>query len=348
MNKKPLVIRAPFCSRSGYETLSDTICNELLHEFDIFPISTNGTITNPSIKKLVKPLSKNILKNTELCILPIQTDINDYNSLFKIPKIGKRIFFTMWESTQLSMNVVDLLNNGSLVIVPNEWNKTNFKIDGVVVPIVKCPLFVDTSIFKYKHHSDNGFFIFGSANADPRKRLNDVIRCFCKAFPLSVKDVKLKIKIDNQDLNKLVRFSDDRVEISIQKLTKLELSNWYHNIDVFVSGTSSEGWGLMQHESMACGRPIIATHYSGLTEFFDDSVGLPLKFTEVPSEWSWGYSNGFWSKFNEDDMIDKLRWCYKNPDKVIILGKKSAKKAKKYDIQNFTHKLTEILVKNEN
>jgi glycosyltransferase involved in cell wall biosynthesis len=343
---KSLVIRAPFYIRSGYETLTETICLELSKQFDVFPISMNGEITNPTIKKLSRPLSRNITKNTELCILPIQSDINDYNLLFRIPKIGKRIFFTMWESTQLSMNVVDLLNKGKCVIVPNSWNKENFEIDGVTVPIVKCPLFVDTSIFKYKSHIDNGFFTFGSSNADPRKRLNDVIRCFCKAFSVSVKDVKLKIKIDSQDLNKLVRFSDDRVEVSVQKLTKPELSNWYHNIDVFVSGTSSEGWGLMQHESMACGRPIIAPHYSGLKEFFDSSVGLPLKYEEVPSEWSWGYSNGFWSKFNEDDMINKLRWCYNNPDKIISLGKKSAKRAKKYDIENFTHILTNILIEN--
>lgn len=340
---KSLVIRAPFCIRSGYETLTETICLELSKKYNVFPISMNGEILNQNIKKLSRPLSKNIIKNTELCILPIQSDINDYNLLFRVPKIGNRIFFTMWESTQLSMNVVDLLNRGKSVIVPNSWNKKNFEVDGVTVPIEKCPLFVDTSIFKYKNHIDNGFFTFGTANADLRKRLNDVIRCFCKAFSSSIKDVKLKVKVDYQDLNKLIRFSDDRIETSTQKLNKSELSNWYHNIDVFISGAASEGWGLMQHESMACGRPVIASCYSGLKEFFDDSVGLTLKYSEVPSEWSWGYSNGFWSKFDEDDMIDKLRWSYNNPEKIMSLGKKSSKRAKKYDIQNFVNILTKIL-----
>lgn len=339
----PLVIRAPFSIRSGYETLIETICLELSKQFDVFPISMNGEITNPDIKKLVKPLSKKITENLELCILPIQLDITDYNLLFRVPKIGNRVFFTMWESTQLSMNVVDLLNRGKFIIVPNSWNKENFETDGVVVPIKKCPLFVDTSVFKYKNHIDNGIFTFGSANADPRKRLNDVIRCFCKAFPVSIKDVKLKIKIDHQDLNKLIRFSDDRIDICTKKFSKIELANWYHNIDVFVSGASSEGWGLMQHESMACGRPVIATCYSGLKEFFDDSVGISLKYEEVPSEWSWGYSNGFWSKFNEDDMIDKLKWSYNNTDEIVSLGEESSKRAKKYDIENFVNILTNIL-----
>ena len=70
----------------------------------------------------------------------------------------------------------------------------------------------------------------------------------------------------------------------------------------------------MQHEAMACGKPIIAVKYSGLAEFFDETVGIPLKYNIVPSEWSWSHSNGFWSKFDEDDMIDKLRWCYNNPN----------------------------------
>lgn len=338
-----LVIRAPFSIRSGYETLIETVCLELSKRFDVFPISTNGEITNSSIKHLCRPLSKEVVKNTELCILPIQSDVNDYNSMFRVPKIGRRIFFTMWESTQLSMNVVDLLNSGKLIIVPNSWNKENFEVDGVIVPIKKCPLFVDTSVFRYKEHIDSGFFTFGSSNADPRKRLNEVIRCFCKAFPASVKDVKLKVKIDRQDVNRLTRFSDDRVEILTKKLTKPELSDWYHNIDVFVSGATSEGWGLMQHESMACGRPIIAVYYSGLKEFFDNTVGLTLKYAEVPSEWSWGYSNGFWSKFDESDMIEKLRWCYNNPDEIVSLGKKSANRAKIYDVKNFVDILTSIL-----
>lgn len=89
----PLVIRAPFCIRSGYETLIETICLELSEHFDVFSISINGEVLNPNIKKIFKPLSKEIFNYTELCILPIQSDINDYNPLFRVPKIGKRVFF---------------------------------------------------------------------------------------------------------------------------------------------------------------------------------------------------------------------------------------------------------------
>lgn len=343
MINRSLIIRAPFCIRSGYETLSDTICIELSKNgYDVYPLSTNGEISNYFIKKLTKQISKEVLSKTELCILPIQTDLNDYNTMYRIPKVGKRIFFTMWESTQLSMSVIDLFNSGVGVIVPNEWNKRNFEIDGVNVPIFKCNLFIDTDIYSYKE-KENDIFTFGTANADPRKRLNETIKCFCKAFSPSIKNVKLKIKIDNQDMNLLKRFSDDRIEINTKKLTKYELSNWYNSLDVFVSGVAAEGWGLMQHEAMACGVPLIATEYAGLAEFFDSSVGYPIKYTEVLSEWSWGYSNGFWSKFDEDDMIDKMRFCYNHREEVKEKGKLASKRAKQMDIKNFTNKLIEIL-----
>lgn len=343
---KSLIVRAPLCVRSGYETLSDTVCIELSKSgYDIYPLSTNGEISNPLVKALSRPIKKEFLSKTELCILPIQTDLNDYNAMYRIPKVGKRVFFTMWESTQLSMNITELLNKGVGVIVPNEWNKDNFWVDGVTVPIEKCPLFVDTKIFNYKPHIENGCFTFGTGNADKRKRLNDVIRCFSKAFDPSIKDVKLKVKFDIQDSNLINRYSDDRLELDVFKLTKEELAKWYHSIDVFVSGTASEGWGLMQHEAMACGKPLIACKYSGLSEFFDDKVGFPVKYKEVPSEWSWGHSNGYWSKFDEDGMIDTMRWCYNNPNSVEEYGKKSSKRASKYDIKNFVNKLTEILKK---
>jgi glycosyltransferase involved in cell wall biosynthesis len=340
---KPIIIRAPFCVRSGYNVLIETVCLELQNNgFDVYPISTNGQIFNDKIKKLCKPIKKELLTSTELCILPIQSDMSEYNTFFRIPKDGKRIFFTMWESTQLPMNVISTLNSGVGVIVPNEWNVINFKIDGISVPIKKCPLFVDTSIFYYKKPT-NEIFTFGTGNTDPRKRINEVIKSFCKAFPPSIRDVQLKVKIDYENRSALNKMSDSRIKINSLKLTDVEMASWYHSLDMFVSGTSSEGWGLMQHEAMACGRPLICVKYSGLEEFFNEEVGFPLKYTEVLSEWSWGYSNGFWSKFDEDDLIDRFRWCYKNKQTVEEMGVKSHNNAKIFSKTTFIKNLISII-----
>lgn len=341
---KPLVLRAPFHTVSGYKTLFDTICCELpSYGYSVYPVSTDGPIVNDVVLQHVKPLTKHIMGGKELCIMPVQIDITEHNSFFKIPKKNDRYMFTMWETTQLSGNVVDGLNRCKGVIVPNKWNLENFKMDGVTSPIHMCPLFVDTDIFKYKRFSNNKIFTFGTGNGDYRKRINETIRCFLKAFPANNRNVQLKIKIDSNLLSTITNFSDDRIEINSSKMTIEELADWYHSLDVFVSGSSAEGWGFMQHEAMACGRPVMACLYAGLKEFFDDTVGYTVKFEEVPATGTWGYSNGFWSKFDESHMIKRFRECYNNKTEVFRKGKLSSVTARKFTIDNTIKKLINIM-----
>ena len=342
---KPLLLRAPYGISSGYATLIETIALQLpKYNYDLYPISIDGNITNPIIKKLIKPLTPKIMKSLELCIFPVQADMSDCNNfVFRIPTLKNRVFFSMWESTALPQNIVQMYNSGLAIIVPNNWNQMNFKTDGVNVPIIKCPLFVDTDVYKYRPPIHNNCFVFGTGNADPRKRLDSVMRCFCKAFAPNKKDVRLNVKIDNSGLSKITRFSDDRIYLNTQKMTKQELAEWYHSLDCFVSGASAEGWGLEQFEAMACGRPCVMCEYAGVKEYFNSDNGITVDFDEVFCEQSWGYSNGFWSKFNEDDMISKLRWCYNNPNDVIKYGKKSAKRALQFTTDIFANKLVSIL-----
>jgi glycosyltransferase involved in cell wall biosynthesis len=238
---------------------------------------------------------------------------------------------------------VDYFNTNSGIILPNEWNLTNFKTNGVNIPIKKCPLFVDTNKFYYKTPNDSPIFVFGSGNADPRKKTNNVIRSFCRTFPPDIKNVKLKIKIERCDLPFLNSFSDKRIEVLTKHLSKTELSDWYHNLDVFISGATSEGWGFMQHEAMSCGRPVISVDYGGVKEFFNSSVGIIVKHTEVVAENQWGTAGGFWSKYDEIDMINKIKWCYENRKTIHDIGILSSIKAQKFDIPNFIYNLITIL-----
>jgi glycosyltransferase involved in cell wall biosynthesis len=241
------------------------------------------------------------------------------------------------------MNVVDLLNISNGVIVPNKWNLENFKSDGVTVPIYHCPLFVDTDTFFYKPPAVSDEFVFGTANADVRKRIVDVIRCFSRTFDPSIKNVKLRVKIDREDIHKLPRFSDSRIQICTEKFTSSQLLDWYHSLNLFVSGVSAEGWGFMQHEVMAAGRPILAPKYAGLAEFFDETVGVELKYDLVPAEWSWSHSNGFWTKFDQSDMIKKMRWCVENKSVITNLGIKSEVRAKQFTTDRFVENLNKII-----
>ena len=72
----------------------------------------------------------------------------------------------------------------------------------------------------------------------------------------------------------------------------------------------------MQHESMACGRPVIAARYAGLSEFMTEENSFPVNYSEVRSEGYWKNPGGKWSKYNKEHMIETMRYCYNNPDRV--------------------------------
>ena len=48
--------------------------------------------------------------------------------------------------------------------------------------------------------------------------------------------------------------------------------------DCYVSLHRAEGFGLGMAEAMAMGKPVIATNYSGNTEFLRDDTGYPVPF----------------------------------------------------------------------
>ena len=96
---------------------------------------------------------------------------------------------------------------------------------------------------------------------------------------------------------------------------------------MFVSAVSAEGWGLMQHESMACGRPVIVANYGGLKEFVTLDNSFCLRHIEVDATGFWEFPGAKWSRYDEEHMIETMRYCYNNRDKVkekVIIASKDA------------------------
>lgn len=55
----------------------------------------------------------------------------------------------------------------------------------------------------------------------------------------------------------------------------------YASVDAFVSPTRGEGWGRPHVEAMAMALPVIATNWSGITEFLTPAVGYPVPYTHL-------------------------------------------------------------------
>jgi len=60
-----------------------------------------------------------------------------------------------------------------------------------------------------------------------------------------------------------------------------DLPSLYAAMDAFVSPTRGEGWGRPHAEAMAMGLPVLATNWSGLTEFLTPQVGYPIPVSHM-------------------------------------------------------------------
>ena len=102
---------------------------------------------------------------------------------------------------------------------------------------------------------------------------------------------------------------------------------------------------MMQCESMACGTPVIAPVYGGLKEFMNEENSYPLKYTEVLADvtpWS-VTTGGLWSKYDENDLIKKMKYCYNNQEELIAKGAVASEFVKKFTIQNMMTKIKKIM-----
>jgi glycosyltransferase involved in cell wall biosynthesis len=92
--------------------------------------------------------------------------------------------------------------------------------------------------------------------------------------------------------------------------------------DCYVSLHRSEGLGLTMAEAMACGKPVIATGYSGNLEFMDASNSLlvPYRLVDVPETW-WAHAPGAtWAEPDVAAAAALMRRVWEHPDEARAIG----------------------------
>eukprot|EP00948_MAST-09A_sp_MAST-9A-sp1_P001258 g1258.t1 len=71
----------------------------------------------------------------------------------------------------------------------------------------------------------------------------------------------------------------------LRPLSDVELRKLYQSVDVLVQPSRGEGWGRPHSEAMASGIPVIATNWSGNTEFMNDQNSYLIRvshFSTIP------------------------------------------------------------------
>jgi len=343
-NQRSIIFKSPVNVVSGYSKIIDLfIRNFIKKNVDLY-LATE--LENSKYSHLIKTITRSVMNNSsEFVVCPLSTSNSNKNHLLNPNLNNIKYIFTMWESTNLEYGTSEKVNhNNNVILTPSDWNRKNFIDNGIKCPIYLIPLGVDPNHFYYKPPHNNSKFVFGCGEGQSqlRKRLEYTIECFCRSFPSHIKDVELHVKIDPKKYDDFPRYTDKRIKVFFNHLPENEMISFYENIDVFVSLAYSEGWGLMQHESMMVGRPVMSINYGGITEFFNPEVGIELEYQEELAKGMYLSTNGFWASAKKEDIIEKFRYCYNNQSVIRNKGLLSYDKVKLLTEENTMNAIFEV------
>lgn len=172
-------------------------------------------------------------------------------------------------------------------------------------------------------------FVFHMMSIMERKNPLGLIRAFRRAFAAD-EPVSLVLKTSfgarhPMEMQNLQRAADAAgVQVIDAVFTQGETLALMNACDCYVSLHRSEGFGLTLAEAMLLGKPVIATGYSGNTDFMDPSNSLLVDHTLVRLTRDYlPYKAGSrWAEPSLDDAARLMRQVYENQDWARRLGEK--------------------------
>ena len=288
----------------------------------------------------------------------------EHASLFA--KYGKKIFdkrFTIgawpWELPKWP-RLCDCVFN----LVDEIWASSRYAVDAFSnspVPVVHMPMAVDFDSVPDYTRSDFGLpsdsylflYVFDSLSYMARKNPIGHLEAFWRAFPRTLKDVGLVVKtmnvdMDNETWNKFHEMvsTDDRIILISETFSKNKILGLMNCCDAFLSLHRSEGFGRCIAEMMWLGKPVIATNFSGNTDFTTKETAFlvdgPLV---VVRQGEYPYSeNQYWCNPDVEQAAHYMRICFEGGEtvnKIAAAGNKLIKQ--NYSFEEVAKKYTERL-----
>ena len=137
----------------------------------------------------------------------------------------------------------------------------------------------------------------------------------------------------------------NNVVMDTRRLPFKDLIDLYNSAHCFVLPHCGEGWGLTLCEAMATGAPCISGSYSGCGEFFDDSVGFPIKY--AIKEDRIANDGNMKTKMYVPDLVDTLQQMVnviENYPLALHKGKKASDRIhKKFTWETAASRLRDIV-----
>jgi glycosyltransferase involved in cell wall biosynthesis len=221
------------------------------------------------------------------------------------------------------------------------WVGTSF-IAGALAPIAPVPVVrVPPAVSAPRGSRDRGrarlgandrefvfLFVFDVHSHLARKNPQAVIAAFRAAFP-NDRHVRLVLKsvnasADTEGFAELrASGSDPRIEFHDGYWNARDMHDLVAACDAYVSLHRSEGTGLTIAEAMAAARPVIATDWSGNTDFCDASNSYPVAYTLTTVERNVGpYIAGeTWAEPDVEHATALMRAIVADPETAARRGR---------------------------
>jgi glycosyltransferase involved in cell wall biosynthesis len=208
------------------------------------------------------------------------------------------------------------------------------RVEGMLLPERKPDQFVFLSVFKW----------------EPRKGWNFLLDAFAREFnatenvalfilthaPNSFQPVHLTKQVDEfvknareEMVDKLEDANIDYVDPGhapvhlISSVPDDMMPALYKSADCVVIPSRGEGWGRPHVEAMSMGKPLIATNWSGPTEFLNEKNGYPLPIEKL--EPAVGIPGHNWARPNTTALMQLMRRAFTNRKEAAALGAQARK-----------------------
>jgi glycosyltransferase involved in cell wall biosynthesis len=242
------------------------------------------------------------------------------------------IGYWFWELPEFPDEWCDRFN-----LLNEIWVATKFVQESVqkkaTIPVKCIPLVikVDTDhLFTRKCFGlpeDRFLFLamYDTKSYHERKNPWATLETFKKSFQKNDPKAGLVLKVNNakSSPNQIVELKQaikdyNNIYLIVNPLSRKQVNSLIHSCDCFVSLHRSEGFGLVLAESMYLGKPVIATNWSGNTDFMSSENSCAVNYKLIKLEKDYGpYKRGqIWADPDLDHasyfmkkLIDESEWC---------------------------------------
>ncbi len=291
--------------------------------------SSLGDLIDPT-----HPYHANVFCLNNDCVLDL------YGSRRGLFKHRYNIGYGFWELRDYPPSWLYAMNILDEVWAPSRYIQQNLA-ERSSVPVVHMPMAVDFTV--PRRHTRRDFaipencFIFLSAfdfsSRIQRKNPMATVAAFRQAFAPERRDVMLVFKtktiaaVDEQrrDASKLAAVvgEDPRIRLINEIFSRDQILDLIDCCDAYVALHRAEGFGLPLAEAMKMGKPVIATNYSGNTDFMTRENSCLVDYTLIEAKRGESYNFEESSVWADADVAQAARFMARlveDPDAAARLG----------------------------